>query len=424
MAGNAENENVEESIISMVDYLKEEQELVDDANAVLGDSDENYCTYAKGYVGRQALYSCSTCETKDNILAGFCLACSYSCHEGHDLYELYTKRNFRCDCGTSKYTDLKCKLFSDKPDNNVKNLYNQNFKGLYCVCKRPYPDPEDEIEDEMIQCIICEDWYHGRHLGGCKPPSSFQEMICQLCMKKHEFLWAYTVQNEGTTSNISNSSSENSVVSVDVENTGKTDDKQDKTDDKQDKTDDKQDKSDDKQDKTDDKQEPDETTDKQKVDNCDKKDESKETSVTSQCLLVELQKRKYEIKESATFWPEGFRSKLCTCSVCKTMYKDAHLEYLPDQSDTVSAYENRGKSKAGTSTEADQEQQVLNSMNRVQQIEMVQGFNDMKSALSDYLKRFAENGKVVRAEDIREFFSQMEQRKKQKTDHTPGHFCR
>ena len=52
------------------------------------------------------------------------------------------------------------------------------------------------------------------------------------------------------------------------------------------------------------------------------------------------------------------------------------------------------------------------------------GFNDMKSALSDYLKHFAENGKVVRAEDIREFFTQMEQRKRQKTSHGPAHFCR
>ncbi|WAR18418.1 UBR7-like protein [Mya arenaria] len=64
------------------------------------------------------------------------------------------------------------------------------------------------------------------------------------------------------------------------------------------------------------------------------------------------------------------------------------------------------------SSQHDREQQVLNSMNRVQQIEMVQGLNDMKSALSDYLKHFAENGKVVRAEDIREFFTQMEQRKR------------
>lgn len=42
--------------------------------------------------------------------------------------------------------------------------YNQNFRGLYCTCHRPYPDIEDAIPDDMIQCIICEDWYHGRHL--------------------------------------------------------------------------------------------------------------------------------------------------------------------------------------------------------------------------------------------------------------------
>ena len=45
---------------------------------------------------------------------------------------------------------------------NEKNTYNQNFRGLYCTCRRPYPDPEDEIDDEMIQCVVCEDWYHGR----------------------------------------------------------------------------------------------------------------------------------------------------------------------------------------------------------------------------------------------------------------------
>lgn len=45
---------------------------------------------------------------------------------------------------------------------NENNLYNQNFRGAYCTCSRPYPDPDDSVEDEMIQCIICEDWYHTR----------------------------------------------------------------------------------------------------------------------------------------------------------------------------------------------------------------------------------------------------------------------
>lgn len=410
LAGNAESENPDDAIISMVDYLKEEAELVEDANAVLGDSDENHCTYESGYVGRQALYACSTCEMKEEAPAGICLACSYACHEGHDLYELYTKRNFRCDCGNGKFTDLKCKLLPEKEDYNVQNQYNQNFKGVYCVCGRPYPDPEDEIEDEMIQCIICEDWYHGRHLGDCKPPSHFQEMICQGCMSKHEFLWAYNVhskeiqalKSESSTSEVSvDTGCSNSDVSSDtgvkVDSSVNSVDKDDKEE----------------------KKVPEEGD--TKSDDCDKKCDIPEKE---QCLLKELQTREVTVKEAATFWPEGFRSKLCHCKTCKTLYKDQGIEYLTEESDTVAAYERRGKDKSAPTSEADQERRVLEGMNRVQQIEMVQGFNDMKSALSEYLKRFAENGKVVRAEDIREFFSQMEQRKRQKTDHTPAHFCR
>lgn len=76
---------------------------------------------------RQALYSCLTClpESKEDFRkgAGICLACSYSCHEGHELIELYTKRNFRCDCGTPK-TRRKC-LLDEKSADNAKNEYNQ-----------------------------------------------------------------------------------------------------------------------------------------------------------------------------------------------------------------------------------------------------------------------------------------------------------
>lgn len=49
-----------------------------------------------------------------------------------------------------------------KDEVNNSNQYNQNFKGLYCTCKRPYPDPDDHVDDEMIQCVVCEDWFHGR----------------------------------------------------------------------------------------------------------------------------------------------------------------------------------------------------------------------------------------------------------------------
>jgi len=42
---------------------------------------------------------------------------------------------------------------------NIENKYNQNFYGIYCTCGKPYPDPEGD-EDDMLQCAICEDWYH------------------------------------------------------------------------------------------------------------------------------------------------------------------------------------------------------------------------------------------------------------------------
>lgn len=132
--------------------------------------------FSQGYVDRQALYACGTCSSssetgaagrssggqKKDTMAGICLACSLHCHEGHDLYELYTKRlvytvydvtpphvisrRFRCDCGNSKFpAGQRCNLHPEKTAQNHSNRYNHNFRGLYCVCNRPYPDPDDQV---------------------------------------------------------------------------------------------------------------------------------------------------------------------------------------------------------------------------------------------------------------------------------------
>ena len=121
---------IEDPGISMVDVLQDEESLEADAKAVLGNADDKNCTYhSGGYMKRQALYSCLTCikdcseQSKgcfESKGAGICLACSYHCHEDHELVELYTKRNFRCDCGNSKL-DNECKLANDKAPVNEKN---------------------------------------------------------------------------------------------------------------------------------------------------------------------------------------------------------------------------------------------------------------------------------------------------------------
>lgn len=199
----ANTNEITEPSITMLDVLEQEKEQEEEYAAVLGGSDEKSCTYILGKVQRQALYSCLTCcpEAVGNLekCAGVCLACSLSCHDGHELIELYTKRNFRCDCPTERLAGSRCLLNeanAQKAPKNVDNLYNQNFQGLYCNCHRPYPDPERTEEELMLQCAVCEDWYHLQHLKA--PPAAAKlldacsEMICDACMEKHAFLKDYT----------------------------------------------------------------------------------------------------------------------------------------------------------------------------------------------------------------------------------------
>ena len=72
-------------------------------------------------------------------------------------------------------------------------------------------------------------------------------------------------------------------------------------------------------------------------------------------------------------WYFSFNELTCKFVYLQAMYKDQCVEFLVDESDSVSAYEKRGKDKQTPSSEADQERRVLEGMNRVQQIEMVQG---------------------------------------------------
>lgn len=378
-----ENEALEEEpVMFLRDIIEEDAELEMTANAVLGGSDDKACTYPQGYVLRQALYACATCTPSPNT-AGVCLACSLECHDGHELYELYTKRNFKCDCGNDKFPDLVCKLYPDKTKSNEKNSYNHNFEGLYCTCKRPYPDLDNDVEDEMIQCVCCEDWFHGRHLGG-KMGSNFSEMICDECMKgKTSFLWPYYFEyseNRSETSDVD-------VVITEPKEEHETSSKSDKN-----------------------------------LHNPQGKCDS-ENNDSIACILKKLQGEYKETKhpKGASFWPEDWRTKLCRCDYCQQKYKDVQLEFLLDAEDTITAYESKGGNKYTKST-IDSGMQALGSMNHVQQIEVIRGYNDMKTKLSQFLKTFADEGKVVTESDIKTFFQQMSQQKRQKV--VVPHLCK
>uniref|UniRef100_A0A4W3HFY6 Putative E3 ubiquitin-protein ligase UBR7 n=1 Tax=Callorhinchus milii TaxID=7868 RepID=A0A4W3HFY6_CALMI len=347
----------EDPIVSLAEVLEQNQELENEASAVLGGSDSDKCSYSEGYVKRQALYACNTCTPKGGQPAGICLACSYKCHEGHELFELYTKRNFRCDCGNSKFSDLQCKFFPEKEKSNPDNKYNDNFFGLYCICKRPYPDPEDEIPDEMIQCVGCEDWFHGRHLGVDLPENiEYQEMICQNCMNRCSFLWAYASQLAGMKRPANGDEASCSV-----------------------------------------KKEP--------------------SAANAKCSLQQLKEKEFLQRDCAIYWPHNWRNKLCTCQPCTTLYKELQVSFLLDESDTVLAYENKGKTAEETDGERrDPLMTALSNMNRIQQVELIYEYNYLETELKDYLKRFADEGEVVTSQDIQRFFEELQSKKRRRVD--------
>ena len=55
------------------------------------------------------------------------------------------------------------------------------------------------------------------------------------------------------------------------------------------------------------------------------------------------------------------------------MYSERNLEFLTDESDTVAAYELRGKQKTTPSSQYDKGLQALSNMNRLQQVEVLHG---------------------------------------------------
>ncbi|GMM33712.1 hypothetical protein DASC09_010370 [Saccharomycopsis crataegensis] len=202
--------------ITAVDYINH-QTLLEKAASEIMPYDPNVCTYTYGPI-RQILFACLTCyrNNPSREMNGICYSCSIQCHHDHELVELFTKRNFACDCGTTRIpTNGCCKLRYaplQKPTNrtsdndnaaaagsvvdltaitaprrstlkevwkeiapddiaSTSNVYSQNFEGLFCSCGKQY-NPAVETGN-MVQCNFggaCnEEWYHEECILGLKP---------------------------------------------------------------------------------------------------------------------------------------------------------------------------------------------------------------------------------------------------------------
>ena len=142
---------------------------------------------------RQSVFACLTCNPPPSNpsdpynAAGVCYSCSVQCHGEHTLVEIFNKRNFTCDCGTTRFpatspctlrinetNKTKGGVHSEEPD--VNNKYNQNFRNRFCGCECDY-DPFQQ-KGTMFQCMglgthetggCGEDWWHPGCIVGLGP---------------------------------------------------------------------------------------------------------------------------------------------------------------------------------------------------------------------------------------------------------------
>ncbi|KAF2007898.1 hypothetical protein P154DRAFT_516680 [Amniculicola lignicola CBS 123094] len=177
-----------ESSQTAADFIKEQLSLEAEAREALPYQFDT-CTRDLGAI-RQSLFSCLTCnppppDTSDSYTpAGVCYSCSISCHGEHTLVELFGKRNFVCDCGSTSLpetapctlrvnatTGQKGGVTGEVPAKD--NKYNQNFQNRFCGCSEEY-DPHQE-KGTMFQCLglgfaedggCGEDWWHPECIVG------------------------------------------------------------------------------------------------------------------------------------------------------------------------------------------------------------------------------------------------------------------
>lgn len=408
-----------EQTVSIDEYLKdvEEQEL--EADLVLGGDEGKECTYNNGYMKRQAIFSCLTCTPEGN--AGVCTACSLSCHDGHEIVELWTKRNFRCDCGNSKFGEFFCKLSPNKDVENIENSYNHNFKGLYCTCGRPFPDPDVEEQLEMIQCCVCEDWFHEEHLGlgsSDEVPRDeegeplYEDFICGACSAVCSFLrlypqaiWAAERQPAatGTASKDKNvvedmhsacgsGKSENDVSHISPEKDRAKDNAGS------------------------------ESVPSQEVlplgENLEKDMELKQCTADAiphtTCVLgVDLVVTSPNLERKAMFLSKIWRDALCRCGRCSAYYREKGISFLLDKEDTIAEYEKMAKQKR----EEKMEQQVgaelslLDNLGHVEKMEILNGIADMRDEIHSFLESF-DSSKPITSADVHQVFENLAKKRK------------
>ncbi|CAN8105849.1 unnamed protein product [Discula destructiva] len=473
------------------DIIRDQMQLEADAREALPYSIE-HCTKELGPL-RQSVFSCLTCNPPPASSsdpyngAGICYACSVSCHGEHQLVEIFTKRNFTCDCGTTRLpTTSPCTLrlnmatqsrgvHSEEP--NAGNKYNQNFRNRFCACECDY-DPFQQ-KGTMFQCLglgthdtggCGEDWYHPGCIMGLGP--DWYDKVEGKKTQKIEAMEGGVLPAISEDAEVSGSTAENAPTNG-TEEAGEDNDQPNPpgfpNDDDFDtflcykcvdgnswikryagtpgflppvhhKTEDNVE------------QQPlvndaaaDLTSKKRKAEDDEAEDsqESKrlksDTNAADNTLDVATTEVKPEdsvsiVEETPTeeakpddtckydnlpaapkgtfsiFCIESFRDRFCRCAKCYP-YLSTHAQLLEEEDIYEPPVSEEGSENGGSTHGSgslyERGESALKNVDRVRAIEGVMAYNKLKNDLQPFFQQFAESGKAISAEDIKEYFAKL-----------------
>ncbi|KAJ1968678.1 hypothetical protein IWQ62_001101 [Dispira parvispora] len=406
-------------VTTAVDFLQQQTQLEKEAEEVLpGKFDQ--CTFSLGYL-HQPVYACLTCSQESRTttdltseetakvtratlspgqpapaasrltrltegltlanVAGFCYSCSIACHADHEVIELFNKRHFRCDCGTTRLNGGCCQLEPNKGQvTNEENQYNHNFLARYCWCDTVYePDVEERT---MFQCAVCQDWFHDTCVGMLPENDDFEEYVCPECVEQYPkvFKRLYRLK-EVTVGQVAQDTVHKVVrilgpqdlislttptdqVAKPVGTTG-----YDLT------------------------TSPDvRSTKRQRVNPVD--DKVKEEVGKCSLALHPVSGR------LALFCQSGWRQKLCQCNDCYAQLKKYGLLFILEDDCPYEPEKDTETTKSIFELGMNQ----LFKMNKAEALDGIMAYNRFRDELKAYLAPFASDGRVVTEQDVRNFF--------------------
>lgn len=456
------------------DYIASQLRLEADAREALPYQFDS-CTKSLGPL-RQSVFACLTCTPppasphQQFAPAGVCYSCSISCHGEHNLVELFSKRDFVCDCGTTRLSNsgTPCTLRLN-PATGRKggvigeearegNKYNHNHEGKFCGCGEEY-DPAKE-KGTMFQCLglgnvedggCGEDWWHPECLLGL--PRQQPHGGSDISAKVTGALETVEEEAEGRDNVLTENGTVEGEHHEDEQPLPSGFPKEDDFDHficykclnafpwmKQyagaegflpavssekstlltitqagadpdisvpESDDSKKRKA---QDDMDDPQD----SKKAKSDTSAAYQEAPLTQLNGHAALHENLPPACSSSVNL-FLKEDFRDHLCRCPTCfprlarhpQLLEEESSYEPPLSESDTQSEHESVGGRSINSGSLLERGEAALSSMDRVRAIEGVMAYNHVRDKVKAFLQPFVENGKVVGAEDVKAYFAQL-----------------